>query len=344
LKIYFIGYPFIFSEILREDFRHSIVFNIASCAVALSWGNSNSLRILLAVFQCLILRRYIRYVTLNAIRTERSDNITKLKHINKKVMDNNNKTIHDFDFQLICEYFSSLKRQGPGSEEVTLKALSFIENLPADAKIADIGCGTGGQTITLAQNTTGHITAIDLFPQFIDILNINLRTLNLEDRVTAITGTMAELPFEANEMDLIWTEGSIYNIGFEYGIGYVRQFLKEGGYLAVSEGTWFTQNRPAEIENFWMGNYAEIDTVSAKAVQIEKAGYTLVAAFILPENCWIENYFDTMGEARRLFVQKYPDNETVRQFIASQQYEESLYLKYKDYYGYTFYIARKISK
>ena len=44
-------------------------------------------------------------------------------------MSNDNKSIHEFDFNLICEYFSKLERQGPGSPEVTIKALSFIDNL-----------------------------------------------------------------------------------------------------------------------------------------------------------------------------------------------------------------------
>ena len=44
-------------------------------------------------------------------------------------MSNKNKTIHEFDFNFICEYFSRLERQGPGSPEATLKALGFIDNL-----------------------------------------------------------------------------------------------------------------------------------------------------------------------------------------------------------------------
>ena len=79
-------------------------------------------------------------------------------------MSNENISIHDFDFNLICEYFTNLERQGPGSPEVTLKALSFIEPLTDTARIADIGCGTGGQTMTLAQHCPGQITGIDLFP------------------------------------------------------------------------------------------------------------------------------------------------------------------------------------
>ena len=37
-------------------------------------------------------------------------------------MSNNNHSINEFDFQLICEYFSSTDRQGPGNESSTLKA------------------------------------------------------------------------------------------------------------------------------------------------------------------------------------------------------------------------------
>jgi hypothetical protein len=52
----------------------------------------------------------------------------------------------------IYDYFSNTERQGPGSPEITLKALSFINGLTEKSKIADIGCGTGGQTMVLAKN------------------------------------------------------------------------------------------------------------------------------------------------------------------------------------------------
>ena len=84
-------------------------------------------------------------------------------------MRDENKSLHEFDFELICEYYSSLERQGPGSPEITRKALSFIENLNEESLIAEIGCGTGGQTMILAQHAPGKITGLDLFPRFIDI-------------------------------------------------------------------------------------------------------------------------------------------------------------------------------
>ena len=81
-------------------------------------------------------------------------------------MSNNNTSIHDFDFSFICNYFKLLKRQGPGSPEATRKAVSFINELTDDAKIADIGCGTGGQTLFLADYVKGQITGIDLNLQY----------------------------------------------------------------------------------------------------------------------------------------------------------------------------------
>jgi ubiquinone/menaquinone biosynthesis C-methylase UbiE len=257
-------------------------------------------------------------------------------------MDNETKTIHDFDFNLICEYFASLERQGPGSPEVTLKALSFIENLNDKSKIADIGCGTGGQTITLAQNTAGNITGIDLFPDFINQFNQNVQNRNFRDRVKGIIGNMENLPFQEEEFDLIWSEGAIYNIGFERGLKEWRKFLKNGGYIAVTENTWLTEERPAEIQNFWQIAYPEIDTIPNKIAQMQKAGYAPVCTFILPENCWTEYFYAPQVLAQETFLKKYEGNKTAEEFIASERHEKALYDKYKTYYGYVFYIGKKI--
>ena len=46
---------------------------------------------------------------------------------------------------------------------------------------------------------------------------------------------MDQLPFHREELDLIWSEGAIYNIGFERGLKEWKEFLKPGGYVAISE-------------------------------------------------------------------------------------------------------------
>jgi ubiquinone/menaquinone biosynthesis C-methylase UbiE len=260
----------------------------------------------------------------------------------KTIMENESKSIHEFDINLICEYFLEIERQGPGSEEATKKSLSFISNLNEKSNILDIGCGTGGQTITIAQNSLGNIFGIDLFPDFVNKLNENARKLNLQSRIKGIVGSMENLSFNNEEFDLIWSEGAIYNIGFKRGLKEWNKFIKKGGYIAVTEASWFTQQRPNEIEEFWMNAYSEIDTIPNKVLQLQESGYRPVATFIIPENCWTDNFYIPQVKAQELFLKKYKGNKTVEDLIANQKYEAQLYSKYKDYYGYVFYIGQKI--
>jgi len=257
-------------------------------------------------------------------------------------MTDENKTIHDFDFKLICEYFCDMEQQGPGSPEATLKALGFIDGLNEKSRIADIGSGTGAPTMTLAKNTKGQITGIDLFPEFIDIFNTNVQKQGLQDRVRGIVGSMDNLPFADEELDLIWSEGAIYNIGFEKGLNDWKKFLKKGGYVAVSEASWFTEKRPEEIDTFWKNAYPQIDTIGSKVAQMQKAGFVPVATFILPEYCWIENFYKPQALVQKKFLEKYAGNKTAEEFIANERHEAELYQKYKEYYGYVFYIGKKI--
>lgn len=258
------------------------------------------------------------------------------------IMSKDNKSIHDFDFSLICEYYASIERQGPGSPEATRKALSFVNNLNEKSLIADLGCGTGGQTMELARNTPGSITGIDLFPDFIELFNQQAIRLKFQHRVTGEVGSMDQLRFNRNELDLIWSEGAIYNIGFERGLNEWRNYLKPGGYIAVTEISWFTDERPDEITAFWNDAYAETDTIPNKMAVMQKAGYIPVASFILPEYCWTENFYKPQIQAQELFLSRHKGNHTAEELVANQRHEAELYNRFKDWYGYVFYIGKKI--
>ena len=256
-------------------------------------------------------------------------------------MNEEKQTIHEFDLSIIYDYFSSAERQGPGSPEITLKALSFIDGLTEQSKVADIGCGTGGQTMVLAHNIPCEITGVELWPDFVSQFNKSTLNNNMRDRVKALIGNMENLPFQVEELDLIWSEGAIYNIGFKRGLEEWRKFLKQGGCVAVTENTWFTEDRPAEIQEFWDKAYPEIDTIPNKLAQMQKAGYLPVAAFVVPESCWTD-YYSVMQATQKSFLAKYNGNKTTEEFIGYQRYEAELYSKYKAYYGYMFYIGQKI--
>ncbi len=257
-------------------------------------------------------------------------------------MSNEKQTIHDFDINIIYDFFSNSERQGPGNSEETLRALSFIDGLTEKSKIADIGCGTGGQTIVLAQNTLCEIIGVDIWTDFIDQLNQDAKKRNLQNRLKGIVGNMENLPFQEEELDLIWSEGSIYNIGFERGLNEWRKFLKQDGYIAITENTWFTEKRPNEIQDFWQKAYSEIDTIPNKVAQMQKAGYLPIATYVLPESIWTD-YYNWQTLRREAFLKKYNGNTAVEELVSAQKYEAELYSKYKEYYGYVFYIGRKLN-
>ena len=242
---------------------------------------------------------------------------------------------------LLLETHIGLEREGPGSSEMTVKALSFINNPDKISRVADLGCGSGGQTMVLAQNIAGKIVGIDQFPEFINKLNDNAKKLNLQERVSGIVGSMEHLSFQKEEFDLIWSEGAIDNIGFEKGLNYWNGFLKKNGYVAVTCPSWFTDERPAEIEKFWSDAGCELDTIGQNISIMQKAGYIPVAAFVLPEKCW-DNYFISRAAAAKAILEKYPEDKTVEDYVGCDRYEIELYSKYNQYYGYVFYIGKKI--
>ena len=245
-------------------------------------------------------------------------------------------------WDLLIETHAELERQGPGSPEVTLQALRFLTNLPEIQQTADLGCGSGGQTMILAQHLPGNIVGVDQSSDFIQIFNENAQKNGLQERVTGITGSMENLNFPKKSLDLIWSEGAIDSIGFEKGLSHWHGFLKRKGYIAVTCPSWLTAEHPTQVETFWTEAGSHLDTISDNISAMEKSGYSLVAAFTLPEECWTEHYFIPRDSAEKRLFQKYPKNETVAAYRKDSEFETKLYEKYKQHYGYVFYIGQKL--
>ena len=114
-------------------------------------------------------------------------------------MENDNKEnvlVTDFDFTMIADFFKRLNRQGPGGDEETRRALALLPDLPARARVADIGCGSGAQTAVLATALPqAHITAVDLLPEMIEGVEARMKRLGLT-QVEPLQASMFELPFE----------------------------------------------------------------------------------------------------------------------------------------------------
>lgn len=243
---------------------------------------------------------------------------------------------------LLLEAHIDLDRQGPGASEETERALGFLEPWDRFAHIADLGCGTGGQTLVLARHLPGEITGLDMFPAFIDRFNERMGAQGLGQRVSGVVGSMEDLPFEEGSLDLIWSEGAIDNIGFEIGLSYWRRFLKPGGYVAVTSPSWLTEDRPEAVARFWEDAGSRLSSIGESVEALQRCGYRFVAAFALPERCWTERYFEPRAAAIDRLLETYAGDETALAYARQNRYESDLYARYRDRYGYVFYIGRAV--
>jgi len=242
-------------------------------------------------------------------------------------------------WDLFFELFENIPRQGPGSLEATGKALSLCQGLPDTPDILDIGCGRGAQTLDLAGMTKGGITAVDNHAPFVERLAEAVRNKGLGARIRPLVGDMTALDFPDKSFDLIWCEGAIYNIGFDAGISSWRRLLRPNGCMAVSEAVWLRTHAPEECRKFWEA-YPGIRDIKANLDAIQAHGFDLLGHFTEAKECWTEEFYAPLKERMRLMEEKYPGDEAAGGVLKHLRHEIDMYDKYKDYYGYEFFVMK----
>ena len=181
------------------------------------------------------------------------------------------------------EIYAQLPRAGPGSFECTKRAYKLMSDVPVAPRILDLGCGPGVQTADLLKISGGTVLALDLLPLMIERTKANATRLGVSERLKVLQQDMRELAFPDESFDVIWSEGAIYNMGFEYGLEKVKPLVRSGGYVAVSEVVWLESDPPAPAAAFWQ-QYAGIDTVENKLIVMDRLAYEHAGHFVLPDS------------------------------------------------------------
>jgi len=193
----------------------------------------------------------------------------------------------------------------------------------------------------LARCTNGTVTAVDVHQPFLDELMRRARATGLAEHVRPLRASMETLAFEPESFDVIWSEGSIYIMGFDRGLRAWQPFVRRGGYVVVSELSWLTDDPPAPARAFWDEAYPSMRSVSENRATIACCGYEPVGDFVLPKSAWLSDYYEPLTRRMEEFERGRADDPAALRFVADQRREIELFHAHGDAYGYVFFAMRR---
>ncbi len=196
------------------------------------------------------------------------------------------------------------------------------------------------QTIELARISKGKIIALDNYQLFLDILKQNAIKEGFKKRIIPKNQSMLEMDFKNNTFDLIWSEGALYQMGFQNGLKKCYQLLKKGGYLAVTEGVMLQSNVPESAKKFWE-EYPDVKDIQGNIALIQQEQFDLLALFTLPVSSWTEQYYAPLEIRIHELQKKYEGNSIALDVFAQSEKEIETYIQNSDYVGYEFFIMQK---
>jgi ubiquinone/menaquinone biosynthesis C-methylase UbiE len=225
-------------------------------------------------------------------------------------------------------------RKGPGDADFSRNILNALSALPLKPRIADLGCGSGASALLLAQHYQSTVMAVDSSSVFIDELKAHAKQASLEHLIIPIQGDMAKLDWSAGSIDLLWSEGSAYNLGFEQALKVWRPLLANSGIAVISELSWFTDDVPEPATAYWQNAYPIMSTETENIDRVNRSGFSVLSMHRLPSQAWWTNYYEPLRE-RMKQIKITPSTQLV---IRETEEEMRLFEQFSDYYGYTFYV------
>ena len=101
--------------------------------------------------------------------------------------------------------------------ESTLREMVRALEMPKGSRGLDAGCGIGLQCLLLAEEVglTGHITGLDISSEMLDRGREIVKEAGLSERISFQEGDVANLPFDNNAFDWVWSTDCVGYIPWE---------------------------------------------------------------------------------------------------------------------------------
>src|SRR5215472_11554387 len=176
----------------------------------------------------------------------------------------------------IALLFAGLEKLGPGDNADTAHVLQLLPQQQFRL-VVDAGCGTGRQTLVLAKELGVPVHALDSHQPFLADLQRRAKAAKLGALVKPHCMDMKDVPQVLQSIDLLWSEGAAYNIGFPNALETWRPAIAPQGFLVVSEMSWLKQNPPEPVKAFFHSGYPDMRSVQENIAVAQKAGYQLLS-------------------------------------------------------------------
>lgn len=242
---------------------------------------------------------------------------------------------------IFLDVYEPLPRQGPGNRACAARALELCQDLPPSPAVLDLGCGGGGQTLHLAELTSGSIVAIDSHRPSVERLQAKVAKRGLAPRVRPVVGDMAQPALPPESFDLIWSEGALYNIGIESALGICSGLLRAGGYLAFTDAVWRKDDPPPEVKASFAEDYPTMGRVPDVLAAIDKSELSLVGHFTLPDEAWWDDFYTPMQRRIEELRSNYAADPEALAVLEQLAAEPEMHRKHGAYYAYEFFVARR---
>ncbi len=242
------------------------------------------------------------------------------------------------EYKYLVEFYGELELLAPADPASTRRALGSIP-LSEESVVVDAGCGTGRQTLQLLEESKAPVVAIDLEATLLEKLESKAADLGYTARLTVMTADMLGLPFQPGSVDLIYSEGAIYNVGYEAGLRSWLPLLKPGGYVCVSDAAYTDDDPPEEVRLFWDAQYPGITTASRMEQIAVRCGYEIVDGFWMPNSGWEAYYLPVERRVEELSA-TWDSSGARKGVLEAIRHEIEVYRRYGDSYGYYFVVLR----